>query len=362
MTPSDTQARFFTNLQQLLVEGTFVSTYKYALLISLARWAVENANYDERVPLDVGQLTTHYLSLYWPHVQPFGVARTGLEVAEASARYRGGEAGSWAGVLNQDRGGQTPRILKLIRSEQEAGCAHMRDLPHDRRASLSNAARASIRDMPLWKLQVVATGQESPFLYRRGGTSSEIVFEPGVVGCLAEFAVLVEHVVRAAWLRFVLRANHRLLGSPAAQLEDFLFPSSRAALSVWRPALQELQGNECFYCGREMGIAHVDHFLPWSRYPRDLGHNFVLADEACNNAKSDHLASLEHLEKWFQRNDEDGEQLAQRFEAERLPHDWQTLRRVTGSLYGVAEHAGALVWQEKKQFVALGAGWRHLVE
>jgi len=23
----------------------------------------------------------------------------------------------------------------------------------------------------------------------------------------------------------------------------------------------------------------VDHFVPWARYPLDLGHNFVLADE-----------------------------------------------------------------------------------
>jgi hypothetical protein len=35
----------------------------------------------------------------------------------------------------------------------------------------------------------------------------------------------------------------------------------------------------------------VDHFIPWSRYPADLGHNFVLAHDRCINAKSDYLAA-----------------------------------------------------------------------
>lgn len=37
-------------------------------------------------------------------------------------------------------------------------------------------------------------------------------------------------------------------------------------------------------------------------YPADTGHNFVLADEKCNSAKSDFLASEEFLFLWQERN------------------------------------------------------------
>ena len=37
-------------------------------------------------------------------------------------------------------------------------------------------------------------------------------------------------------------------------------------------------------------------------YPADTGHNFVLADEKCNSAKSDFLASEEFLLQWQERN------------------------------------------------------------
>ena len=35
------------------------------------------------------------------------------------------------------------------------------------------------------------------------------------------------------------------------------------------------------------GTAHIDHFIPWPRYPIDLGHNFVLAHAGCSSAKAD---------------------------------------------------------------------------
>ena len=48
----------------------------------------------------------------------------------------------------------------------------------------------------------------------------------------------------------------------------------------------------------------VDHFIPWSMYPSDTGHNFVLADSSCNSKKSNLLASDEFLHKWQERNEE----------------------------------------------------------
>ena len=47
--------------------------------------------------------------------------------------------------------------------------------------------------------------------------------------------------------------------------------------------------------------AHVDHFIPWARHPDNGIHNLVAADERCNGAKRDYLASVAHLEKWRNR-------------------------------------------------------------
>ena len=41
---------------------------------------------------------------------------------------------------------------------------------------------------------------------------------------------------------------------------------------------------------------HVGHVIPWSRYPRDLAQNFVLALSACNLDKGDMLSDRRCLE------------------------------------------------------------------
>lgn len=138
--------------------------------------------------------------------------------------------------------------------------------------------------------------------------------------CLVDFSPLIEHSVRSAWLRFVLRCNQGLLGA-SAQLEEFLFPTSRGALDGWRPILRELQRGECFYCEDSIGdLGAVDHFLPWTRYARDLGPNFVLAHCVCNSRKSDHLAAVGHLERWCRRNHDQRTFLENSCRQRSLPH------------------------------------------
>lgn len=46
----------------------------------------------------------------------------------------------------------------------------------------------------------------------------------------------------------------------------------------------------------------VDHFIPWSLYPADTGHNFVLVGAVCNSQKSNYLAAEHFLEQWMIRN------------------------------------------------------------
>ena len=355
------QVRFFTNLQLLLSEGEFVSTYKYALLLALMRWAIENPGYDEAVPLDVVALAPHFVQLYWPHIRPFEMEGALRSVAESRPAYGSSPDDLWRGVLVQDRGRQLPRVLKLIMEEHQRGCGRFDDVPEPRRSRLLTEVRNSIKTMPLWKLQTIGGAPDLRFLYHRGDGDQRICFEPGIVVCLAGFAPLIEHVVRSAWLRFVLRCNSRLLGS-ASQVEDFLFPGSRASLGVWLAVVEDVQGDQCFYCaGQLKGDVEVDHFLPWTRYPRDLGHNFVLAHAGCNLRKKDHLASCEHLESWCSRNEQHGERMAERFAERGLPHDWPTLRRVACSLYNVAANANASVWRAGSELVPLDADWRRIL-
>jgi 5-methylcytosine-specific restriction endonuclease McrA len=94
-------------------------------------------------------------------------------------------------------------------------------------------------------------------------------------------------------------------------------------MAAYVPILREVQSSRCFYCQQEIRSAtvHVDHFIPWTTYPINLGHNFVLADSACNAAKSDHLAAQQHLERWSSRNRDIGSYLSAQFDRVGLFHD-----------------------------------------
>lgn len=358
--PAQTPDRFFASLQHLLVEGEFVASYKYALLLSLTRWAIEHPDYDESNPLDVRELAAHFLEIYWPQAQPFvdlGAVEEGA--VDTDAYHQGHPA-----VLIQDRGRQQPRVIRLIIAAQARHGSILGRVPTAERSSLLDEVRRTITDMPLWKLQVTGRNTTHEFLYQRGKNTrkSEICLFPGVVARLARFAPLIDELVRSAWLRFVMRCNTRLLDTPAATLEDFLFPRDRKSLQVWRPLLVDAQDNQCFYCERELTeLSVVDHFLPWSRYPRDLGHNFVLTDPRCNTAKAAHLASARLLEAWCRRNEDHGQELAEGFDSRGLPHDLDITRRVAGTLYAGVEELAVPVWDGGQRLVDLAPEWRQVL-
>ena len=73
----------------------------------------------------------------------------------------------------------------------------------------------------------------------------------------------------------------------------------------------------------------VDHFIPWRRYPLDLGHNFVLAHSSCNSSKGDPLAAVPHLRRWHERNVSGLYALPRRFEEAGLTHDLGASNRIT---------------------------------
>jgi hypothetical protein len=125
--------------------------------------------------------------------------------------------------------------------------------------------------------------------------------------------------------------------------------------------LREVQRNRCFYCDRTLSEAiEVDHFIPWSRYPRDLGHNFVLADRACNQHKAEMLAATAHLERWVLRNHRQGGQLRDVFADAPFLLDADASSSVTEWAYEQADRARSLVWVRGRETSHLSPEWRRL--
>jgi hypothetical protein len=169
-------------------------------------------------------------------------------------------------------------------------------------------------------------------------------------------------MAESAWIRFVRRlpGNYALLGE-GADLREFLFGSDRTSLAIVRDLLRQVEGNRCFYCADAIrGEPAVDHFVPWARYPLDLGHNFVLADGRCNGGKLDRLASVEHLGRWCARNARPAWTAA--LETRALPHDLARTKRVAAWAYAQADRGSATVWQQGRDgLVPLDSHWRAML-
>jgi hypothetical protein len=166
---------------------------------------------------------------------------------------------------------------------------------------------------PVWRLQRVGD-EVLDFLYPNQHLADRvdsIELRPGVAFCLRRFHVLITEIVRGAWVQYIRKVNTSLLGT-TTDLTEFMLGSERTNLAVPRPMLVDLQAGRCFYChGAVAGVtADLDRSIPWSRYPVDLGHNFVLAHGKCNTSKSSILACEEHLGRWAERNRTYGGQIA----------------------------------------------------
>ena len=105
----------------------------------------------------------------------------------------------------------------------------------------------------------------------------------------------------------------------------------------------------------------MDHFIPWSRYPADLGHNFVLAHDRCNNAKSDHLAAEDHLAAWVERNRPHRAELDARLTEASLPCDLTATVQIARWMYRQTEKANGQVWVEERVMRHLGPDWSRLL-
>jgi HNH endonuclease len=114
----------------------------------------------------------------------------------------------------------------------------------------------------------------------------------------------------------------------------------------------------CLHCQKPLSKqTQVDHFVPWSGFPADLGDNFVLAHDKCNNAKSDFLAAENHLAAWIERNREHQVELQTRLVEAALPCDLTATVQVAKWVYQQTEKANGQVWVVEKVLRHLSADW-----
>ena len=96
--PED-QIRFIANIERILSEGSFVATYKYALLVALVELAIERGDDSNReLALPIHDIADKFAELYWRQAAPY----------EA-------DGGSGPGlVLHQNQGKQASAISRLV--------------------------------------------------------------------------------------------------------------------------------------------------------------------------------------------------------------------------------------------------------
>lgn len=345
---AESDLRVLRQLQRLLDEGLFTSTYKFALLQALADLCVErNTDPDDSLRLPIAAIADRFIEYYWRQALPF----------HAPA----GAASAATLLQNSDRQASIIRLIADTRSRCDGMLQAARQDDERWNELLVEVARV-IRVMPLWKLQTIGR-QPCEFLYRRDEyrkADDTIRLLPGVAEALRNFHGLVTHLVRGAWVEQVKKipANRPVLGE-GATLEEFLFGTDRAALAAYRDILCRHQSRKCFYCGRRVtGAGDLDHFIAWSRYPVDLGHNFVFSHPECNRDKRDYLAHTDHLRRWREQNLDAGEALSEGFLEGRLPHELGRSRQVAFWAYEQGEIGGAHAWVAGRRLESLAATWR----
>ena len=335
MKPSpEEQLVFLSKLQRLFAEGDFTATYKFALLIALADLAVELGD-DSGEALELGHrgIAAKFIELYW----------------QQSAPYSTGRSGTSQEVLVQNSGTQAAIITAIAEFRQNnlaATVQSARLLPSYQALILKVGQTVSAQ--PINYLQNLGGGTD-PFLYER--VRGAIILKPGVAYCLRRFQHLVQQLARSHWVGHVKRnkLNAPMLGE-ADDLESFLFETPRQALTIIGAGLKKLTSSHCFYCGTTVHDADVDHFVPFSMYPRDLMHNFVLAHPSCNRSKSDTLAALPHLERWLEFITRHDDALNQIAEAAGRIADRTSCRSVARWGYANAMSGGGQAWLKSNAY------------
>jgi 5-methylcytosine-specific restriction endonuclease McrA len=293
--PADFEG-FAQRLLQLLDEGRFVATYKFAVLLGLLEVVSEGVGPEGQAPASIStrDLARAVLDIYWPHTRPF----------------------EDAGTLRQNQTGQA-EILRLIAEFRERTVGDATSplsqarwaAPEDFEA-LVRAVEWKLIEMPLGRLQRIGD-QDDSFIYELGwdeiprqsvvksdAFDGTLHLRPGAGKHLLRSEPLLRPLVQRSWTLTVARFN----GMQEAALEEFLFGARRISLAPVAPGLRELAEGRCFYCHKPVKTqAAIDHFVPWTRHIDNGVENLVFAHAKCNADKGAYLAAEQHVERWMTR-------------------------------------------------------------
>jgi hypothetical protein len=353
-TPDAGAVAFAEKVLTLLAEGRFTATYKYAVMLGLIDLCLERSARSGAAPQSITtrQLAEKVLELYWPHTAPFG------------------ESGET--VLKQNRQGQAEILSLIMRFRARHApdpSATLTRARHHAPEALSRLVRDvewKLVEMPLPRLQLVGN-ERDVFLFQiawnesirrrefeTGDFDNLIRFVGSAGDLLVRLAGLLRPLIQREWASLVARFNPRDVSQYT--LEAFLFGVDRVATARVRAGLLELANGRCFYCdSRAASMCELDHFIPWSRYPDNGVDNLVVADRRCNGAKSDYLASPDHVARWLERSQRQAAQLSEiaaRAEWDRHP---ERSTGVARSIY-LRLPEDARLWQVDREFVLADRG------
>ena len=337
--------RFLRRFQRLLDEGDFSATYKFALLRALADLSVEKpTDPGGTLTISVREIAEKFIEYYWRQARPY----------HQSLLYQSGK-------------GQAEVITKIVGHQQTVtqNLAEARADPA-RWERLVRKVAVNVERDPLRRLQTLPARSDD-FLYAQPADRANIAahevticLRPGVPAAFQDFHPLLISLLESAWIQRIvsIRSNGEVLAD-SGRLGEFLFGAERQGLDDYREVLLEIHGAACFYCQKRLkDRGNVDHFIAWSRYQVDLGHNFVLSCQPCNENKHDYLPSVDFLHQWRAANLDRAAQLSAEFQRRKLPHNEMRSRRVAQWAYQQAEISGANTWGGRGRFLPLRSDWR----
>lgn len=294
----------------LLDQGSFTSTYKYAVLLAMMDVVLERTSKTGTPPsvITTRQLAEKVIGIYWPHTNQFQLNKKTGELLKQNTK---GQA-EIISVIQHFRSNKTVGESAPLFAAKHADAKGYK--------KLVDKVEWKLIELPLPRLQRIGKTRRE-FIYRlhwdesitQGIVSSyqrgeDSLFDNRIMLCenVGEYFVrlnsLLRPLIQKEWSHFVAQVNTL----EEARLQRFLFDTTRAGAAALCNPLSELQSNYCFYCHEKIGNnentkPEVDHFIPWARYPNDSLTNYVVAHSKCNRDKRDHLAANSHVAHWVER-------------------------------------------------------------
>jgi hypothetical protein len=335
---ADFQLNFLRDIQWLLESSSYTSTYKFALLMALANLSIESG-IDDNSPHTISykQLAEQFIQLYWLQALPFAAQNEDSILRQSATK---GQASVITLILNLQSDTQQTSLNKARTSDAKQW-----------QSTISKVARV-IKTYPAKHLQSAENNNNREFMYFYDAKSNEIVLKPGISYCLSRFSKIINKLCQQYWSDFVRKNSHNQgYFSDDIDLKQFLFQQPRLYLGKLQEVLIDAQHGQCFYCHKPLkedakNRTEVDHFIPWSKYPVDTVHNFVLADHSCNNRKRDYLAEEMFYEQWLVRNQRYGQTIEAEAQSQNLGFISNRQRSETVSqwAYQLAVEYEDLVW------------------